>query len=636
MLTSRKWHTLRKLVEKFLEYTREGGVTSALAQVLRFVKREIYHHRDLGVLRLCTPFVVLPGLVEGNADARTKAKSMLYVDIADTTSIQGQYCCLYGAEKIFTGEPCVVVAHWDPQNVVDPYVEYQCRHFKSLGWKVVLVSAAPLQTDEVLERKAEWADAIIYRTCSGYDFTSWKAALDCFPSLYDSQFMVLTNDSYFGPIGDFAPVHEAMAKVDCDFWGMTANHDLAPHLQSYYIVLRAKALQHSALKFFFAAVSLSGCRKNAIMYEVSFTLWLAMHGLHAAVYCAAEEKQHAPVNLTLYHWHALIEKGVPLLKREKFRPTRHNPRPEGWNKTVLSKGYPPMRIAQYFWRIGEDISGTQVSGKMYDAFPPDVLGLQQSVDLCTVLPMVESQPFAVFLHVFYVDVLEEMRKQLQNLPNRAHVYVSTDTEEKKQAIIRLLEPLFFSKLDVCVVPNLGWDIAPFLVGWKSVIPQYELILKIHTKKSTNQQHEFSASWKSLLYSSLFGSKERVQLILAFFEAHPELGMLAPVTHPEISGIESGKCFDHMQRILRGKGIKLPRNAAVDFAVGSMFWARPKILQPLLKLNFSFEDFKNNQKTNRDGSLAHALERLFVWGCGIEKMTWGRVAPVGYERLSPRR
>ena len=635
MLTSRRWHALRKLAEKFSEYAREGGMTSALAQVLRFVKREIYHHRDLGALQVCIPFIVVPGLLEGHANARTKAKSMLCADIADTISIQGQYGCLYGAEKNFTGAPCVIVAHWDPQNVVDPYVECQCRHFKSLGWKVVLASAAPLHVNEVLERKAEWADAIVYRTCRGYDFTSWKAALDCFPSLYDSQFLVLTNDSYFGPIGDFALVHAAMAKVDCDFWGMTANHDLAPHLQSYYIVLRAKALQHAALKFFFAAVSLSDCRKNAITYEVSFTLWLSIHGLRAAVYCAAEEKQHAPVNLTLYHWQALIEKGVPLLKREKFRPSRHNPRPEGWNKTLLSKGYSPMRIAQYFWRIGEDISGTQVTGTIYNAFPPDVLGLQQSVDLCAVPPIDEPLNFAVFLHVFYVDVLEEMQEQLRNLPNSAHVYVSTDTEEKRLAIINLLSPLLFSKLDVRVFPNIGWDVAPFLVGWKAVIPQYELILKIHAKKSSNQQNEFSASWKSLLYSSLFGSKGRVQHILAFFKAHSELGMLAPVTHPEISGIESGKCFEHMQRILHGMGIKLPRNAAIDFAVGSMFWARPKILQPWLKLNLSFEDFKNNQKEYRDGSLAHALERLFVWGCGIEKMSWGRVAPVGYERLRPR-
>jgi hypothetical protein len=33
------------------------------------------------------------------------------------------------------------------------------------------------------------------------------------------------------------------------------------------------------------------------------------------------------------------------------------------------------------------------------------------------------------------------------------------------------------------MPNRGRDIAPFLVGFRDLIPNYQLVLKLHTKKS---------------------------------------------------------------------------------------------------------------------------------------------------------
>lgn len=155
-----------------------------------------------------------------------------------------------------TNSEAALLAHWDPENIVDPYVLHMAHHLKQLGKKVILCSAAPLTT---LPQETDIFDAIVCRTCAGYDFTSWKAAFEAFPSLYDAKEVTLCSDRVFAPIGSYAPVYQTMASIPCDFWGMTFSHEIMPHMQSFHLVLRKRALQHPAFKNFIAAVAIRGC-----------------------------------------------------------------------------------------------------------------------------------------------------------------------------------------------------------------------------------------------------------------------------------------------------------------------------------------------------------------------------------------
>jgi len=47
--------------------------------------------------------------------------------------------------------------------------------------------------------------------------------------------------------------------------------------------------------------------------------------------------------------------------------------------------------------------------------------------------------------------------------------------------------------------------------------------------------------------------------------------------------------------------------ALNFPVGTMFWARPIALKPLFDLNFSWEDYPE-EPLPYDGTLLHAIER----------------------------
>lgn len=299
---------------------------------------------------------LIPGLSQKQTGAIEQAKKLIKVNLYESVDIQGEYFCLYGKKNDFSGSVTVVMAHWDPQQLIDPYVRYWCRHFKKLGWRVVLSSAQPVHVSTDLADEQDWIDAIVCRQCPGYDFTSWKAALHCFPSLLACDTLIFCNDSIFGPIGSLEDVHGEMQKVPCDFWGFTSSTEILPHIQSYYMVFHDTVLQHKAFKTFFDAVPLSDNRDTAISFEISLALWLALHGLRPA----AAFSSTICINATYYFWDVLIQVGIPMIKRDCLRvyhsssviPTK----PYNWSTILAGKQYPVDLIFNYFRRMGEDLS----------------------------------------------------------------------------------------------------------------------------------------------------------------------------------------------------------------------------------------------------------------------------------------
>ena len=225
---------------------------------------------------------------------------------------------------------------------------------------------------------------------------------------------------------------------------------------------------------------------------------------------------------------------------------------------------------------------------------------------------------AVFCHLFHAEVAQEVLFYLRNLP-AADVFISTDSAEKCHALQRDFAGWDRGALEVRVTPNRGRDIAPKLVGFAGEHDGYELVLHLHSKMSTHVP--FLTPWRSYLFETLLGSPEIVRSILDAFARLPDLGMVAPQHYEAIRPwLGWNGNFREATALAARMGIALSPRGALDFPSGSMFWARPAALKPLLDLGLTFEDFPN-EGAQVDHTPAHAIERLYFYACEKSGHSW---------------
>ncbi len=312
------------VVQKFFFFFRKYGLLFALLKTWYFCLRSLYMFfgKFMPAHLMQKLFTTSVVHFASSVSKFSVASSASYFDSASLHTRHHisdyDYTCIYGHDVNFTNAQCVIVAHWDPHGIVDPYVVHQCREFKKMGKKIILASAHPINSCECLKDCSSWCDAIIFRQCQGYDFTSWKAALHCFPSVLNSKELLLTNDSYFGPIYSFDKIHARMATVPCDFWGLNYSLEIAPHLQSFYLVFKPQVLQHECFTKFFDHVGMDNGKDVAVAYEVSLALWLESYGFTGAAYCTLRSWCRLQHNLTVVTPKILISYGVPYLKRSSL------------------------------------------------------------------------------------------------------------------------------------------------------------------------------------------------------------------------------------------------------------------------------------------------------------------------------
>jgi lipopolysaccharide biosynthesis protein len=238
-------------------------------------------------------------------------------------------------------------------------------------------------------------------------------------------------------------------------------------------------------------------------------------------------------------------------------------------------------------------------------------------------PATLDRPIAVICHIFHGDLATTMCRKLTNIPFRCDLFISTDTEAKCGFIENVFAAWTNGRVEIRVAPNRGRDIAPKFVTFRDVYDDYDLLLFLHTKKSI--QMENGAGWREMLMQSLLGSPEIVCSVVDVFRRFPSMGMVIPQHYePMRKWVGWGENYRQARRLAGRMGLALKPDQFIDFASGSMFWARSAALRPILDLRLRYEDFPP-ETGQIDGTTAHVMERLLLYSCEQAGFTWIKVA-----------
>lgn len=217
---------------------------------------------------------------------------------------------------------------------------------------------------------------------------------------------------------------------------------------------------------------------------------------------------------------------------------------------------------------------------------------------------------AVFVHLFYQDLWDEIKSHLDRLKIKYDLYV-TICEDHDLSIIKTIENYKPSSI-VMTIANRGADIGPFFEKLNLCFDQdkkYEWILKIHSKKSLLVSPSRGESWRKSSYSALLPKDfSKVQDLLSNFK----VGMIGPRSNlMSLSSVDRKlKKNNNLENINYFRKRLSISDSELKFFAGTMFWIRYSILE---------QTFKNNRLTALDfgkghapdGTKAHAMERVFA-------------------------
>ncbi len=230
---------------------------------------------------------------------------------------------------------------------------------------------------------------------------------------------------------------------------------------------------------------------------------------------------------------------------------------------------------------------------------------------------------AAIIHIYYDELAVELRDYLRNIPGEVDVFVTTTDVDRKLAIETAFASWASGTVEVRVTPNCGRDIGPKLVGFRDVYDRYDFVLHLHSKRSPTWL-QYGARWRRHLLESLVGTPLVVSSIFEAFERNLRLGMVAAQQYePARNWVRWFDNLDHARRLAARMGFSIDPGAVLDFPSGSMFWARTAALRPLLELELTMDEFEP-ENDQRDGTLAHAVERMYFHVCEKAGFDWIKV------------
>lgn len=238
---------------------------------------------------------------------------------------------------------------------------------------------------------------------------------------------------------------------------------------------------------------------------------------------------------------------------------------------------------------------------------------------------------AVLLHLYYIDLWDEFDLYLSNITSDFDLYVNLVYENNNYFELSLLKNKIKDKYinsTILISHNKGVDIGGTLLLLKDIIDnnkQYDLFLKIHSKKSINTRcvtiPNGGKIWRNELLYPLMGNKDITNNIIQLFGTDDNIGLIGAkkwlysgVINPQIT--YNNKNRKNIQFFMN-KYFKGLFERDITFIGGTMFWCRASIYIDFFKNNLNdiynlLENGYINDSIN--GSNTHTMERILGLIC----------------------
>ena len=213
-----------------------------------------------------------------------------------------------------------IFAGYDKDNIIDDYVVYYIKELKKIA-DIIYVSDCDILESE-LTKISEYCIHMINGRHEEYDFGSYKRGYLYAKEnniLQNYDYLILCNDSCYGPFFNFQEIVENMENKNTDVWGIfkyLKDNKVDEHLQSYFLLIKQKVFLSDWYNKFILSIKKEENKNDIIKkYEMGMSILFKNNNCSISSFLDSSFIEN-PSNNSIPSVYALeaISYGFPLLK----------------------------------------------------------------------------------------------------------------------------------------------------------------------------------------------------------------------------------------------------------------------------------------------------------------------------------
>ncbi len=228
----------------------------------------------------------------------------------------------------------------------------------------------------------------------------------------------------------------------------------------------------------------------------------------------------------------------------------------------------------------------------------------------------KTHRLALAMHLYYDDLLAQSRAYVDCFPPETEVFITTDSQLKKQLIEQAFADCNVNCVEVRVIQNRGRDVSALLIGLRD-LASYDYVCFFHDKKVLQTKPgTVGIGFAYQCVENLFATPAYVLNVVDLMARNPQIGLLSPPApnHSDYFftlGMDWGPNWDTALRVYQRLQLHVPiSQTKMPIApLGTCFWFRGAALAALMGHPWRYEDFPPEPNAT-DGTVLHAVERIY--------------------------